>query len=200
MKKTTSAIPRSSIPRPWIMPLYNIAGVRPLYNGKNSGSRYRLPDLWVVKFPERQLLGDWTWKLTKSGGKAKSLRLTTLTSPGPDFLGCYCRYSFTSHWFSHFIIFLCVIRSVPDIHTNSYTTLRGPALWLGPELLLRFDHRGKEPTRDKVLQLIAVKYQVPVLGIRKVVSGCNVVFELKQTQTKYWNQLPQMIPKAQSFC
>ena len=51
------------------------------------------------------------------------------------------------------------------------------------KLFLRFTGR-EEPTRDKVLHLIAIKYQVPVLGIRKVASGYNVIFELKADTDK----------------
>ena len=56
---------------------------------------------------------------------------------------------------------------------------------LGPRSSSPGSPRGEgEPIRDKVLQLIAVKYQVPVLGIRKVASGSNVIFELKADSDK----------------
>ena len=51
------------------------------------------------------------------------------------------------------------------------------------KLFLRFTGE-EEPTRDKVLHLIAIKYQVPVLGSRKVASGYNVIFELKADTAK----------------
>ena len=50
-------------------------------------------------------------------------------------------------------------------------------------LFLRFTNE-EEPSREQVLKIIAIKYEVPVLGIRKVNSGYNILFKRKSDTDK----------------
>ena len=40
-------------------------------------------------------------------------------------------------------------------------------------LFLQFTSE-EEPSHEEVLKILAIIYEVPVLGIRKVYSGCNI--------------------------
>ena len=50
-------------------------------------------------------------------------------------------------------------------------------------LFLRFTNE-EEPSREQVLKIIAIKYEVPVLGIRKLNSGYNILFKRKSDTDK----------------
>ena len=79
----------------------------------------------------------------------------------------------------------CVLFSA-SLHTHKHTntTPRGPTTKAGTsKLFLRFTHEN-EPTRNKVRQVIAIKHHVPALGIRRVNSGYNVLFETKADTEK----------------
>ena len=69
-------------------------------------------------------------------------------------------------------------------YTPTYTASRRPANIPGISLLfLRFKSE-EEPSREQVLKIIAIKYEVSVPVIKKVNSGDNILFERKSDWVK----------------